>query len=260
MADAIVTLPVNPAFASLNLGQAVVVVGYEWFKLVSEGGLPFGMPRKSPSAPREQLLAFFRDLERELEAIEYFRPAEKRETMTVNMRNIFTRMQLTQQDIRTLHGVIMALVAGRKGPARGGVLDGTQAEMLRGLLGGQAQLPEAQRHAPLRGLARLLRRNPTNAERIFWDALTKDRRFADAGFKRQTPVGPHIVDFVSFPLRLVIDLVPDEESAQARQAREQRSAWLAERDYRVVVLQARNAEKDVAQVLDRLAKDLQPGA
>lgn len=260
LADAIVTLPVNPAFASLNLAQAVVILGYEWFKLAGSG-LPFATPEKSPPAPKEQLLAFFNDLERELERIEYFRPAEKRETMTVNMRNIFTRMQLTQQDIRTLHGVIMALVAGRKGPARGGVLDGTQAELLRGLLGGQTNLPEAaRRHAPLRGLARLLRRNPTDAERIFWDALTKDRRFADAGFKRQTPVGPHIVDFVSFPLRLVIDLVPEQESAQARQAREQRAAWLAERDYRVVVLEARNAEKDVVQVLDRLARDLQPGA
>jgi tRNA/rRNA methyltransferase len=256
MADAIVTLPVNPAFASLNLAQAVVILGYEWFKLAG-GGLPFAMPQKSPPAPREQLLAFFRDLERELEQIEYFRPAEKRETMTVNMRNIFTRMQLTQQDIRTLHGVIMALVAGRKGPARGGVLDGTQAELLRGLLGGQTNVPEAARqHAPLRGLARLLRRNPTDAERIFWDVLTRDRRFATAGFKRQTPVGPHIVDFVSFPLRMVIDLVPAQESAEAKAAREERAGWLAERDYKVIEIAAGDAEKDAAKVLDGLATTL----
>jgi len=256
MADAIVTLPVNPAFASLNLGQAVVILGYEWFKLAGSG-LPFGMPEKSPPAPKEQLLAFFKDLERELEAIEYFRPFEKRETMIVNMRNIFTRMQLTQQDIRTLHGVIMALVAGRKGPAKGGVLDGTQAELLRGLLGGQTNVPEAARaHAPLRGLARLLRRNPTDAERLFWNALTKDRRFAAAGFKRQTPVGPHIVDFVSFPLRVVIDLVPAQESGEARSAREERAAWLAERDYRVIAIAAGDAETDVAAVLDGLAAKL----
>ena len=50
LADAIVTLPVNPAFASLNLAQAVVIVAYEWFKLQSGGALPFTMPDKSAPA------------------------------------------------------------------------------------------------------------------------------------------------------------------------------------------------------------------
>lgn len=254
LADAIVTLPVNPAFASLNLAQAVVILGYEWFKLTG-GGLPFGMPQKSPPAPKEQILAFFRDLERELETIEYFRPFEKRDTMILNMRNIFTRMQPTQQDIRTLHGIVTALVAGRKGPARGGVLDGTQADMLRELLRGQPAEGSGA-HAPLRGLARLLRRNPTDAERIFWSALTKDKRFLAAGFKRQTPVGPHIVDVVSFPLRVVIDLVPDKESAEAKRTREERAAWLAERDYLVTNIRAADVERDVGAALDELARRL----
>ena len=62
----------------------------------------------------------------------------------------------------------------------------------------------------MRGLARLLRRNPTDAERILWQALTTDRRFAGQ-FKRQTPVGRHIPDFVSFVHRLAIELInPDE--------------------------------------------------
>ena len=69
----------------------------------------------------------------------------------------------------------------------------------------------------MRGLARLLRRNPTEAERTLWQALTNDRRFAGRGFKRQTPVGQHICDFVSFPLRLVIDLVPTDEERSRRQ-------------------------------------------
>ena len=59
LADAILTLPVNPAFASLNLAQAVVIVAYEWFKLTTGGTLPFAMPQKSAPAPKEQLLAFF---------------------------------------------------------------------------------------------------------------------------------------------------------------------------------------------------------
>ncbi len=52
LADRIVTFPVNPAFASLNLAQAVALVAYEWFKLASGGGLPFAMPQKSQ--PRRQ--------------------------------------------------------------------------------------------------------------------------------------------------------------------------------------------------------------
>ncbi len=52
LADCIVTLPVNPAFASLNLAQAVVIVAYEWFKLASHAKLPFAMPEKSPPAPK----------------------------------------------------------------------------------------------------------------------------------------------------------------------------------------------------------------
>lgn len=258
LADLIVTLPVNPAFASLNLAQAVVIVAYEWFKQAG-GGLPYAQAERSPPARKEQLLSFFETLEAELERIEYFRPAEKRGTMVVNMRNIFNRMAPTQQDIRTLHGVIMAIAEGRKGPARGGVLDGTQAEMLRALLaqdkvGGTPDLPRTT-HGPMRGLARLLRRNPTDAERVLWARMTNDRRFAASGFKRQTPVGRHVADFVSFPLRMVIDLVPADESADAAVARAARRVWLAERDYRVVEVKAANVERDVEAVLDQIGKE-----
>ena len=155
LADTILTLPVNPAFASLNLAQAVVIVAYEWFKLRTAGKLPFAMPEKSAPAPKQQLLAFFASLERELEKVEFFRPPDKRATMQINLRNIVTRMRPTQQDIQTLHGVIRAIAEGRKGPARGGILDGAEAEMLRTLLaehGGSGALPE---RGPVRGLARL---------------------------------------------------------------------------------------------------------
>src|SRR5436305_2379758 len=134
LAGSIITLPVNPSFASLNLAQAVVIVAYEWFKFASGGKLPFDMPRKSDAAPRQQLLALFEKLERELEKVEFFRPPDKRETMQINLRNIFSRMQPTQQDIQTLSGVITAIAEGRKGPARGGVLDGEEAGVLRQLL------------------------------------------------------------------------------------------------------------------------------
>src|SRR5215475_7856318 len=253
LADRIVTLPVNPAFASLNLAQAVVIVAYEWFKLASGGALPFAMPQKSDPATREQLFAFFENVERELERVEYFRPAEKHETMSINLRNIFHRMQPTRQDIQTLSGVIMSIAEGRKGPARGGVLDGEEAEMLRALIA--AHDPAGAGDAPARGLARLLRRNPTEAERRLWDALTNDRRFAGHGFRRQTPVGRHITDVVSFSLRLVIDLVPGEEGEAAAKTRADRRLWLEQRGYRVVRIDAAEIEADVGKVLDALAAD-----
>jgi tRNA/rRNA methyltransferase len=251
LADRILTLPVNPAFASLNLAQAVAVTSYEWFKLVTGGALPFAMPQKSDAAPREQLLAFFANLERELARVEFFRPPEKCETMRINLRNIFHRMQPTRQDIQTLSGVIMAIAEGRKGPARGGVLDGAEAEMLRKLLAehGGGRVPGER--GPVRGLARLLRRNPTEAERLLWDALTKDRRFAGLGFKRQTPIGSHIPDFVSFPLRLVVELVGDEEG-HAADVRREMHAWLGERGYRIAMVKPDDVERDLAGVLERL--------
>ena len=252
-ADRIVTFPVNPAFASLNLAQAVALVAYEWFKLASGGGLPFVMPQKSQPAPKQQIEAFFANLERQLDLIEYFRPLDKRATMLVNLRNIFARMQPTQQDMQTLHGIVVALTEGRKGPARGGVLDGEEAKALRALLAEYGEARAPGEGGPVRGLARLLRRNPTEAERMLWQALTTDRRFAGQGFKRQVPVGTHITDFVSFPLRVVIDLKPARESEIAARARSDRHAWLIERGYRVLDVDAAAVESDLPSVLDRVA-------
>jgi tRNA/rRNA methyltransferase len=260
LADRIVTFPVNPAFASLNLAQAVLIIAYEWFKRAGGNALPFYMPQRSAPAAKEQLFAFFETLERELEKVEFFRPPEKRATMTINLRNIFTRMEPSQQDVQTLHGVVMAIVEGRKGSARGGVLDGEQAGLLRALLAEHAGGIVPGERGPVRGLSRLLRRNPTDAERTLWGALTKDRRFAGRGFKRQVPVGPHIVDVVSFPLRAVIDLTPAGETAEAGKARAERRAWLAARDYRVLAVGMAAVDADVAAVLDGLAGALDLGA
>lgn len=252
-ADAIVTLPVNPAFASLNLGQAVLICAYEWFKLASDGQLPFTAPERSPPAPKQQLAAFFADLQRELDRIEFYRPHEKRGTMQTNLLNIFNRMQPTEQDIRSLHGIVMALAEGKKGPARGGVLDGEQAELLRTLLAEKGAEAAADEGNPVRGLAKLLRRNPTEAERALWRALTGDRRFAGRGFKRQTPIGPHIADFVSFREKCVIELLPADESPEAALKRADKQAWLEDHEYRVITVSAAVAERDPAGTLDQLA-------
>jgi tRNA/rRNA methyltransferase len=255
-ANRIITFPVNPGFASLNLAQAVLLIGYEWFKLSTEGALPFAMPEHSERASQHQMQAFFDNLVRELDKVEFLRPAEKRETMLVNLRNIFTRMEPTKQDMHTLHGVVMAIAEGRKGPAKGGVLDGAQATRLRALLAehGQGALPSES--STVRGLARLLRRNPTDAERILWQALTSDRRFAGQ-FKRQTPVGRHIPDFVSFVHRIAIELINPDETEVIAKDRAARQAWLEARDYRVINMQVADVERDLARELERLESSLQ---
>jgi tRNA/rRNA methyltransferase len=68
------------------------------------------------------------------------------------------------------------------------------------------------------------------------------------------PVGTHITDFVSFPLRVVIDLVPAQESEAAAKARAEKCAWLRERGYRVLTAEAEAVERDLHGLLDRLAQ------
>src|SRR4051812_18609484 len=245
LANRIITFPVNPGFASLNLAQAVLLIGYEWFKLATEGTLPFAMPERSERASQHQMQAFFDNLVRELDRVEFLRPAEKRNTMLVNLRNIFTRMDPTKQDMHTLHGVVMAIAEGRKGPAKGGVLDGEQATRLRALLAEHAQGALPAESGTVRGLARLLRRNPTDAERLLWQALSTDRRFAGQ-FKRQTPVGRHIPDFVSFVHRVAIELINPDETEIIAKDRAARQAWLEARGYRVVTMPAADVEADIS--------------
>jgi len=114
IADAIITFPSNPAYASLNLAQAVVICGYEWFKAAhGDTPPPSTIPRAaSPPAQRQMLLAFFDYLEGKLDENGFFRPAAKKPGMRRNLRNIFHRMELTQQDVRTLWGAVVRLAEG----------------------------------------------------------------------------------------------------------------------------------------------------
>jgi tRNA/rRNA methyltransferase len=112
LADAILTFPVNPAYASLNLAQAVLLCGYEWFKAAHGGAPPLKPPERSLPATREMTLAFFDFLEAKLDERGFFRPVGKKPVMQRNLRNIFHRIGLTQQDVRTLWGAIVRLVEG----------------------------------------------------------------------------------------------------------------------------------------------------
>jgi tRNA/rRNA methyltransferase len=243
LADKNLTMPVNPAFASLNLAQAVIICAYEFYKLASGNALPFDTPNFSAPASKAKFEAFFGTVVNELERHEFFRPPEKRDNMIVNLRNIFLRLEPTDQDMQTLHGVFRTLAQGAKGPATGGILRGGEAELLRELLNKQgAEISSGT--APGKGLARLLRRNPTALERSLWKALTNDKRFAGQ-FKRNVPIGPHVTDFLAQPLRLIIEMVPAEEDAEARAVREAKQAWLRARNYRVVEINSSERELEL---------------
>ena len=113
LADAVVTFPVNPAYSSLNLAQAVLLMGYEWMK-ASGVGAPFDLVERSPKAPREMVLSFFAYLEGELDKAGFFRPEGKGPVMRRNLRNIFHRLEMSEQDVRTLRGAIVRLVEGQR--------------------------------------------------------------------------------------------------------------------------------------------------
>jgi tRNA/rRNA methyltransferase len=112
LASAILTFPVNPAYGSLNLAQAVLLCGYEFFKARQGGAVPFERLERSPPAQRAMTLSFFEFLEGKLDAAGFFRPESKRPIMQRNMRNMLHRMNLSQQDVRTLWGAIVRLVEG----------------------------------------------------------------------------------------------------------------------------------------------------
>ena len=106
MADGIIEIPLNPKHSSLNLSQAVLLVGYTWFRMVADyDNSRVGMGG-SKAATKIELDAFLKHLETELEQRGYFRLADKRERMSRNLRNIFTRAGLTAAEVKTLHGVI----------------------------------------------------------------------------------------------------------------------------------------------------------
>lgn len=108
-ADEILTYPVDPDFASLNVAQAVLLAAYEW-RIAGEeaAALPFaGGP--ADMAPKEELIRLFEHLESALDVAGFFRPPEKRPHMVEALRTLLHRAQLSEQEVRTLRGVVAAL-------------------------------------------------------------------------------------------------------------------------------------------------------
>ncbi len=117
LADAILTYPINPAFQSLNLAQAVNIFAYIWKS--AEGAVPpdYFQIEISQAASRDDLVRMFEHLEAELENAGYFFPEAKTELMKQNIRAPFVRAKMTEQEVRTMRGIIKALAKGR-GKAR----------------------------------------------------------------------------------------------------------------------------------------------
>ncbi|MDX2223880.1 MAG: RNA methyltransferase [Rhodospirillaceae bacterium] len=115
LCDAIIEVPLNPEHSSLNLAQAVLVVGYEWFQAAAYDGPQATMAfNRTRPAPKEMLFDLFDHLERELIACGFLRHEDKRQQMVINIRNMLQRAELTEQEIRTLHGIIKELRYGRR--------------------------------------------------------------------------------------------------------------------------------------------------
>jgi tRNA/rRNA methyltransferase len=113
LADAVLSVPLNPAFSSLNLAQAVLIIGYEWF--TAGDATPEEMLHTGQSRPatKAELQSFFEHLEEELDRNGFMKNAEKRPSMVRNLRNLFQRAQCTEQELRTLHGVVTAFAGPR---------------------------------------------------------------------------------------------------------------------------------------------------
>ncbi len=113
LADTILQVPLNPAFSSLNLAQAVLLVGYEWFQAGSDAPSRALVTNETRPATKDELLNFFAHLEQELDDCGFLRNVEKRPVMVRNIRNMFQRAELTEQELRTLHGIVKELVHER---------------------------------------------------------------------------------------------------------------------------------------------------
>ncbi|MBF0391689.1 MAG: RNA methyltransferase [Alphaproteobacteria bacterium] len=130
LADTVLNVPLNPDYCSLNLAQAVLLIGYEWFQAGQGEPKAFDMSKGGWGRPatKEELLNLFTHLERELDACGFLRHQEKRPSMVRNIRNMFQRAGLTAQEIRTLHGMITELVTRRRRDVEPGSDDGRKLE------------------------------------------------------------------------------------------------------------------------------------
>jgi len=116
LADKILSVPLNPGFPSLNLAQAVFVIGYEWFQKTTDLKISgTHIPKDTRPANKQELTNMFGHLEDELEAGGFFHVAEKKPIMVRSIRNVFQRAAMTEREVRTFRGVIKSLANRYRG-------------------------------------------------------------------------------------------------------------------------------------------------
>ncbi len=124
LADTVLNVPLNPGFSSLNLAQAVLLVGYEWFITSQDPPDEIMHTGHSRPANKEELIRFFDHFEEALMESGFIRHPDKRPSLFRNLRNFFQRAYPTEQELRTLHGVVTSFMGARAGRS-GGDRDGT---------------------------------------------------------------------------------------------------------------------------------------
>jgi len=113
-ADALIRFPLNPAFMSLNLSQAVMVMAYEWWSATDATPGRYFMTNETGIATKGRLENFLAHLTAELDECGFLRNQQKRPNMVRNIRHFFERGEVTEQELRTLHGIVTELSVGRK--------------------------------------------------------------------------------------------------------------------------------------------------
>lgn len=112
LCQAVVTIPVDPRFHSLNLAQAVALTAYEW-RLTQDAGPPPRFRDAPQPADQSAMMGLYGHLESELDAAGFFHPPEKRPSMIQNLRSALGRANFSDQEVRTFRGVVTALSRGR---------------------------------------------------------------------------------------------------------------------------------------------------
>ncbi|CAM4285440.1 RNA methyltransferase [Palleronia rufa] len=110
-ANAVVTVPVNPLFPSLNLAQCVLLLGYEWRR----GAVEHAQAPSTDMATAADVDRFATHWEDRLDEAGYFFPPEKAAHMRRSFRNLWSRMPLSGPDVQLLHGALRQLVRRRPG-------------------------------------------------------------------------------------------------------------------------------------------------
>ena len=109
-ANAIISVPVNPTFASLNLAQCVLLISYEWQRQVTDITAETVDMAKTTWANGLEVEKLAEQFEQRLETAGFFFPQTKAAGMKVNLRNLWSRMPLTKADVQILHGVMRQMV------------------------------------------------------------------------------------------------------------------------------------------------------